>query len=67
MTAAKTKFLPCCTQAYHDALVADPVRWMALRSIGRQEDELDDGTVQFLRLANCPLCDSTLAAVEAAS
>lgn len=52
-----------CTQAEHDALKADPVRFLAeTRFIGEMGDE-----IEMLRLHNCLRCESTLVAAEVIS
>jgi len=50
-----------CTTANHDALKADHSKWFALKHIGYQQTETDDGDVAWLDCRNCDLCHSTLA------
>lgn len=50
--------LPCFAE--HDAMKSDS-RWFAMKHVGFQETETDEGDVAWLDLRDCPHCKSTLA------
>lgn len=48
------------TTAEHEAFKRDEARWQSFRYVGKQRDEHEDGTVEWLECRDC-VCGSTLA------